>query len=101
MKYIKALVTYQQESLDIPNRPKYFCLELPDFRAYEPDYTEENRKTIKKFYSELADAPCSVVFDFEVPPYAFLESKTSIPTEELTKSLDTVERMKKDFKPLK
>lgn len=66
MKKIRAYITYKEDA-----NGKRACepctIELPDFREYAPDYTEENRRDLKKFYAQLADADCSLVFDFELP----------------------------------
>jgi hypothetical protein len=69
MNKIKAFVTFPNyESAGLVHMS--YAVELPDFRAYQPDYTEENRKFIKKFYSEVADSDCYVIFDFEMPKNA-------------------------------
>jgi hypothetical protein len=66
MNKIKAFITIKNDP-SVGIMPEYYTMELPDFREYEPDYTEQNRKTIKTFYWQLADSDCHVVFDFEVP----------------------------------
>lgn len=66
MGKIKAFVTFPSYEADDLVHMSY-AIELPDFRSYEPDYTEANRKTIKTFYGQLADADCHVIFDFEMP----------------------------------
>lgn len=60
-----ALVVFQEDS-DIVKKGDSCLIELPNFKGYEPDYTEPNREEIKKTWGQLADAECSVVFDFEV-----------------------------------
>lgn len=66
MKHITAFITFQEDS-DIVKKGDSCTIELPDFKGYEPDYTEPNREHIKTFYGQLADSECSVVFDFEMP----------------------------------
>jgi len=66
MNKIKAFITFPNyEAAGLVHSS--YIVEMPDFRAYTPDYTEENRKHLKKFYSELADSDCHVIFDFEMP----------------------------------
>jgi len=66
MEKIKAFVTFPHaEAAGLVHMS--YVIELPDFRSYEPDYTEENRKALNKFYSQMADSACYVIFDFEMP----------------------------------
>lgn len=67
MKKITAFITFQEDS-EVVKRGDYFTIELPNFKGYAPDCTEPNREDIKSFWGQLADAQCSVVFDFEIPP---------------------------------
>jgi len=66
MKKIKVFVVFQEDS-DVVKKGDSYAIELPDFLSYTPNYSEENRKEIKKFYSQIADCDCTVIFDFEMP----------------------------------
>lgn len=66
MKKIKAFVVFQSDS-DVIKKGDSYTIELPDFLSYEPNYTEENRKELNRFYSQMADSDCTVIFDFEIP----------------------------------
>lgn len=74
MKQIVVFITFQQDS-DIVKKGDSYTMELPDFKGYEPDYTEPNREHIKTFYGQMADSECSVVFDFEMPPIVRIKSE--------------------------
>ena len=66
MKQVKAFITFQEDS-DVVKKGDSCVIELPNFKGYEPDYTEPNREALRTFYSQMGDSYCSVVFDFEIP----------------------------------
>lgn len=80
MRQITAYITFQEDS-NIVKKGDSCTIELPDFKGYSPDYTEPNREHIKQFYGQLANAECSVVFDFEIPPVDRGNREVAIPID--------------------
>lgn len=85
MKKITAFITFKEDS-DVVKKGNSLTIELPNFKGYLPDYTEPNRVEIAKIWGQLADAECSVVFDFELPNVLNGNIEVNIDTEEYIKS---------------
>lgn len=80
MKQITAFIVFQEDP-DVVKNGDSCTIELPDFKGYAPDYTEPNRESIKQLWSQLADAECSVIFDFEMPAPNRGNSELAIPPD--------------------
>lgn len=81
MKKITAFITFQADS-NVVKKGDSCIIELPDFKEYEPDYTETIRKQIRTLWAQVANSNCSVVFDFEMPNMIVSKTAEQLQTDE-------------------